>query len=109
MTLDDDASSDKGAVLEGPAEPLEAVLDGLAEPLADQPSEPVTNSRGTRELADTGPDFPKEAWVPADTNLGLPEVCKQDCTVLGRRSENTQVSVLWHSTDMTSFLETTVE
>ena len=43
MTLDDDASSVKGAVLEGPAEPLEAVLDGLAEPLADQPSEPVTN------------------------------------------------------------------
>ena len=72
--------------MEGPAEPLEAVSDGLAEPLVDQPSEPVTNSRGTQESADAGPDFPEEAWVPADTNLGLPEVCKLDCTVLSRRS-----------------------
>ena len=82
------------AVLEGSAEPLEAVLEGSAEPLADKSSGPIVDSHGTLVSADTDPDFPGEAWVPADTDPGLPEARRLDCSVLSGRSENTQVSVV---------------
>ena len=80
--LEDDESSFEAAVFKGPAEPvgalfdgfaepldailwglvepLEAVLGGLAEPLSIY-EEHLTDSRGTRALADTVLDFPEEA------------------------------------------------
>ena len=48
------------AILWGLAEPLQAVLGGLAEPLSIY-EEHLTDSRGTRALADTVLDFPEEA------------------------------------------------
>ena len=63
---------------------------GSAEPL--EPFEPVADSHGTRMSADAGPDFPEEAWVPADTDPGPPEARILDCTVPSGWSENTQVS-----------------
>ena len=61
------------AVLEGSAETLEAVLEGSAETIADKPSEPLTDSHCIWASADTGPDFPGEAWVPANTDPGPPK------------------------------------
>ena len=39
--------------------------------------------------ADTILDFPEEAWIPVDTNPGLPEERTFDSVVLSGRSENT--------------------
>ena len=69
--LDDDESSFEvavfkgpaeplGVLLEGAAEPLDAILWGLAEPLSVS-EEHLADSHGSRELADTVPDFPEKA------------------------------------------------
>ena len=60
-----------GALLEGAAEPLDAILWGLAEPLdailwglaepLSVSEEHLADSHGSRELADTVPDFPEKA------------------------------------------------
>ena len=62
-------------------------------PFADEPS-PIADMHGIRASADTGPDLPDEAWVPADTDPGPPEARKLSCTILSGRSENIEVSVV---------------
>ena len=91
------------AILWGLAEPLQAVLGGLAEPLSIY-EEHLTDSRGTRALADTVLDFPEEAWVPVNTDPGQPEEHMLDSVVLSGCSENTQVNEVWHWTDLDSLL-----
>ena len=119
--LDDDESSFEvtvfkgqaeplGALLEGAAESLDAILGGLAEPLEavwGESAEPLSvseehlaDSPGTWASADTILDFPEEAWVPVDTDPGLPDKRTLDSVVLSGRSENTQVNVVWHWTDL---------
>ena len=108
--LNDDESSFEVAVFKGPAEPLgglaeplEAVLGGLAEPLSVS-EEHLADSHGTRVSADTVLDFLEEAWVPVDTDLGLPYERTLDSVVLSGWSENTQVNEVWHWTDLDSLL-----
>ena len=103
-----------GALLEGAAEPFDALLWGLAEPLdavlqgSAQPlsisKEHLADSHGTQVLADTICYFLEEAWVPVDTDPGLPEERTLDSVVLSGRSENTQVNEVWHWTDLDSLL-----
>ena len=85
------------------AEPLEAVLGGLAEPLSVS-EEHLTDSHGTQASADTVLAFPEEAWVPVGTDPGPPEERTLDSVVLSGRSENTQVNEVWHWTDLDSLL-----
>ena len=47
-------------------------MGGLAEPLSVS-EEHLADSHGTWVSADTVLDFPEEARVPADTDLGLPD------------------------------------
>ena len=103
-----------GALLEGAAEPLDAIFGGLAEPIEavlGRSAEPLSvseehlaDSQGTRASADTVLDFLEEAWVPADTDPGLPEERTLDSVVLSGQSENTQVNEVWHWTDLDSLL-----
>ena len=120
--LDDDESSFEVAVFKGPAKPLGALLEGSAEPLhaifwgLAEPldailggsAEPLSVSeehladlQGTRVSADTV-DFPEEAWVPVDSDPGLPAERMWDSVVLSGRSENTLVNEVWHWTDLDS-------
>ena len=111
--LNDDESSFKvtvfkgpdeplGALLEGAAEPLDAILGGLAEPLeavlggSAEPlsvsEEHLADSHRTPASADTVLNFQEEAWVPVNTDLGLPDERTFDSVILSGRSENTQVN-----------------
>ena len=85
------------------AEPLEAILGGSAEPLSVSKEHSV-DLHGTRASADTILDFPEEAWVPVDTDPGLPEEHMLDSVILSGQSENTQVNEVWHWTDLGSLL-----
>ncbi|WP_419593698.1 hypothetical protein [Thiolapillus sp.] len=49
------------------------------------------DSRSDRASVEAGPDFPEEAWVPVDTDPGLPET-QTEGTVRTGVSEETQVS-----------------
>ena len=123
--LEDDKSSFKVVVFKGPAEPLGALLEGAAKPLdaifwgLAEPQEAVlggsaeplsiseehlADSHGTRASANTVLDFLEEAWVPADTDPGLPDERTLDSVILSGRSENTQVNEVWHWTDLDSLL-----
>ena len=97
------AAESLDAILGGLAEPLEAVLGGSAEPLSIS-EEHLVDSHGTQALADTILDFPEEAWVLVDNDLGLQEECTLDSVVLSGWSENTQVNEVWHWTDLDSLL-----
>ena len=121
--LDDDESSFEVAVFKGPA--LRCTFGGScrtlrchfwgiggtprgrfggsAEPLSVS-EEHWANSHGTRMSADTVLDFPEEAWVPVETDPGLPNERTLDSVVLSGRSENTQVNEVWHWTDLDSVL-----
>ena len=69
----------------------------LGEALGPAPGNPellsVSNadSHSTRVSVEAGPDFPEEAWVPVDTNPGLPETQIEE-TVRTGVSEETQVT-----------------
>ena len=69
----------------------------LGEALGPAPGDPelvsVSNadSHSTRMSVEAGPDFPEEAWVPVDTDPGLPET-QTEGTVRTGVSEETQVS-----------------
>ena len=97
------AAESLDAILGGLAEPLEAVLGGSAEPLSIS-EEHLVDSHGTQALADTILNFPEEAWVLVDNDLGLQEECTLDSVVLSGWSENTQVNEVWHWTDLDSLL-----
>ena len=49
------------------------------------------DSRSARASAEASPDFPEEAWVPVDTDPGLPETSATEWTVCTGVSEETQV------------------
>ena len=90
-TLLEGAAEPLDAILWGLAEPLEAVLGGSAEPLSVS-EEHLADSHGTWASADTVLDFPEEARVPVDTDLGLPEERTLDSVILSGRYENTHVN-----------------
>ena len=49
------------------------------------------DSHSARASIEADPDFPKEAWVPVDTDQGPPETCTTEWTVCTGMSEETQV------------------
>ena len=49
------------------------------------------DSCSARALAEAGPDFPEEAWVPVDTDQGPPGTSATETTVCTGVSEETQV------------------
>ena len=69
----------------------------LGEALGPAPGDPEllsacnADSCSARASVEAGPDFPEEAWVPVDTDPGLPET-KAEGTVRTGASEETQVS-----------------
>ena len=69
----------------------------LGEVLGPAPGDPEllsvcnADSHSARASAEAGPDFPEEAWVPVDTDPGLPET-QIEGTVRTGVSEETQVS-----------------
>ena len=86
-----------GAILEGMAKPLGAHLEESAKhletadffkPLAPCESE-ATDSHSTQALAEASPDFQEKAWVLEHTNLGPLEVCKPEQIVLRGQSKDT--------------------
>ena len=69
----------------------------LGEALGPAPGDPEllsacnADSHSARASVEAGPDFPEEAWVPVDTDPGLPET-QTEGTVRTGVSEETQVS-----------------
>ena len=69
----------------------------LGEALGPAPGDPELLSAFNADLhsaqasVEAGPDFPEEAWVPVNTDLGLPET-QMEGTVQTGVSEETQVS-----------------
>ena len=69
----------------------------LGEALGPAPGDPEllsacnADSHSARASVEAGPDFPEEAWVPVDTDPGLPET-QTEGTIRTGVSEETQVS-----------------
>ena len=69
----------------------------LGEAVGPAPGDPEllsacsADSPSVRASAEAGPDFPEEAWVPVDTDPGLPETSATEWTVCTGVSEETQV------------------
>ena len=69
----------------------------LGEALGPAPGDPEllsafnVDSHSARASAEAGPDFPEKAWVPDDTDPGLPETSTTEWTVCTGVSEETQV------------------
>ena len=61
------------------------------------------DSHSSRALVEASPDFLDEDWVPAETDLGLPEEETIQRTVCTRVSEETQLRSVWQTTDFTIF------
>ena len=68
----------------------------LGEALGPAPGDPELLSafnadlHSARASAEAGPDFLEEAWVPVDTDPGLPETSTTEWTVCTGMSEETQ-------------------
>ena len=69
----------------------------LGEALGPAPGDPEllsafnADSRSARASAEASPDFPEEAWVPVNTDTGLPETSTTEWAVCSGVSEGTHV------------------